>query len=273
MLKIMSRGWLNRGSTRRKLLGTALAAAAFAVCLPVPGYAETVDELVARNVAARGGAEAWRAVTSLKLTGKMDVGQGMTVPYVLEQKRPDKMRLEFVFDGTSTIQCYDGNAGWKLVPFRGRTNPEPLTGEEQREAADSADLYGLLFDYAARGHVVEILGQEPVEGRDAFKLKVTLPGGSVRWVYLDTETGLEVKLEALHTIAGRERRIETYYHDWQPKQGLLIARRQETRTEGSKESHLLTVETIRINPPIDDSRFALPATLEGDHGPTRKITS
>jgi hypothetical protein len=273
MMEIVSRGWLNRGSTRRKLLGTVLATAALAMCLPASGLAQTVDELVARNVAARGGEAAWRAVYSMRLTGKMDVGQGMRVPYVLEQKRPDKMRLDFVFDGETAVQCYDGTAGWKLLPFRGRTNPEPLTSEEQREAADSADLYGLLIDYAARGHTVELLGQEQVDGRDAYKLKVTMPGGSVRWVYPDAETGLEVKLEALRTLAGRERRIETFYHDWQPKQGLLIARRQETRTEGSKESQLLTVETIRINPPIDDSRFALPATIEGDHGPARKIPS
>ena len=242
---------------RNKVI-TVIAAAAFMLCLPALGSAQTVDELVARNVAARGGADVWRAVSSLQFTGKMDVGKGLLVPYVLEQKRPRKMRLEYVFDGATAVQASDGTAGWKITPFRGRTKPEPMIEAELREAVDSADLYGLLFDYARRGHTVQLLGRESVQGRDAFKLKVNLPGGAVRWVYLDAESGLEVKLEALRTLGGRERRVETYYRDWRTTEGLLIPRLQETQTEGEKDSHPLTVETVRVNPPLDDSRFAMP---------------
>jgi len=240
-------------------MSRTVLASALATCLPALGLAQTVDELVARNVAARGGAEAWRAVSSLRLTGQMDVGRGLLVPYVLEQKRPGKMRLEFTFDGETAVQCSDGKAGWKLAPFTGQETPEPLTEEELREAAGSADPYGPLFDHARRGHKVALLGREPVQGRDALKLKVTLPGGAVRWVYLDAGSGLEVKVDTLRTLGGRERRVETFYHDWQAAEGLLIPRRYETRTEGTKEAHLLTVESVRVNPPLDDSRFAMPA--------------
>jgi len=243
---------------KRKRLGAVLAAAAFAFWLPAPGLAQTVDELVARNVAARGGEKVWKAVSSLRLTGRMDVGKGMMVPYVLEQKRPGKMRLEFVFDEKTAVQCYDGKTGWKLRPFLNRILPEPMAGKELREAADTADLYGLLYDYAARGHVVELLGREPVEGRDAYKLKVTLPRGSVRWVYLDAGSGLEVKVETLRMLRGNDRRVETFYRDWKKEEGLLIPHRQETRTEGEKEFHILTVEKVLVNPPLDDSRFAIP---------------
>jgi hypothetical protein len=222
--------------------------------------ARLVKQLVARNVAARGGAEAWQSVSSLRLSGQMDLGQEMVVPYVLEQKRPDRMCLEFVFDGETAIQCNDGKSGWKIAPFRGRTTPEPMTEAELRETADSADLYGLLFDYAARGHKVELLGREPLEGRDAFKLKVTLPRGGVRWVYLDAETALEIKIETTRILAGRERRVDTFYYDWQEADGLLIARRQETSTQGDEESHFLTVDNVDVNPPLEDSRFAMPAS-------------
>jgi len=243
---------------KRKKWGTALAAVALAFLLPVLGRAQTVEELVARNVAARGGAKAWKGVSSLRLTGRMDVGKGMTVPYILEQKRPGKMRLEFVFDEKTAVEATDGKTGWKLRPFLNRTLPEPMTGEELREAADTADLYGLLFEYADRGHAVELLGREPVEGRDAYKLKVTLPRGSVRWVYLDAESGLEVKVETRRMLRGKDLRVETFYRDWKKAEGLLIPHRQETRTEGEKEFHLLTVEKAVVNPPIEDLRFAMP---------------
>ena len=231
------------------------------------GHGKVVDALIARNVAARGGAEAWRAASSLRLSGQMDLGQGMHVPYVIEQKRPGKMCLEFVFDDETAIQCVDGKTGWKLLPFRGRMTPEPMTESELRDIADTANLDGLLFDSAQRGHKVKLLEQVAVDGRDAFKLQVTLPGGAMRWVYIDVETALEVKLEAIRTVAGKERRVETLYSDWQATDGLLIARRQETLTEGDKESHFLTVTSVSVNPPLDDARFLMPAaTVDGSQG-------
>lgn len=232
--------------------------------------ARIVNGLVARNIAARGGLQAWQDVTSLRLTGRMDLGQGMVVPYVLEQKRPSKMCFEFVFDEQTALQCADGRSGWKVAPFRGRDIAEPMTKVELRETADSTDLYGLLYDYADRGTDVEVLGHETVGGRDAIKLKLTLAKGGVRWLYLDAQTALEIKMEALRTIAGHKRRVETVYSDWKEQNGLLIAHRQETTTEGDPKSHFLTVESVTVNPEIDDSRFAMPATASANHGSIKK---
>lgn len=240
---------------------TVLAAAALAWLAPVAGYAQSVDELLARNLAARGGAEAWRQVSTLQLTGRMEIGRDVTVPYVLEQKRPGKMRLEFEFDGDPVVQTYDGKAGWKLTPFLGRRDAQPMSAVELREAAGSSDPRGLLIDHAARGHKVELLGREQVDRRDAFKLKVTLPEGAVRWVYLDAETALEVKQEMRRKLGQRERLVETYFYDWQPTQGVLVAHRQETHTEGRKNTLPFLVQTVRVNLSLADERFGRPASL------------
>ncbi len=229
--------------------------------------ARVVQQLIERNTEARGGEAAWRAVNSLRLTGQMDLGQGLTVPYTLEQKRPGKMRLEFVFEDQSAVQATDGKAGWKISPFQGRMTPEPMVSAELAGAIDTADLYGMLFDYSARGHRIELEGHEMVAGLDTFKLKVTLPQGSVRWVYLDATTALEIKMDTLRQLSGRERLVETFYYDWKPAEGLLIPRRQDTWTEGDKESHFLTVERVTVNPQLDDSRFAMPANAKS--GPAR----
>lgn len=225
--------------------------------------ARFIKTLVARNVEARGGAEVWEDVESLRLTGQMDLGQGMIVPYVLEQKRPGKMCFEFEFDDETATQCADGKTGWKILPFRGRKIPEPMTEAELRETVDSSDPYGLLYDYLARDHDVELVGQEQIDGRDSFKLKVTLPKGAERWLYIDAETALEVKLETRRIVSGRQRRVDTVYSDWKATDGLLIARRQDTRTEGDEESHFLTVGSVSVNPTIDDSRFEMPTTGGG----------
>lgn len=221
------------------------------------------NALVAQNIEARGGEEAWQAVETLRLAGQMDLGQGMHVPYVIEQKRPGKMCLEFVFDEKTAVQCVNGERGWKLLPFRGRNQPEPMTEREHREMAGGADIDGLLFAAAERGNRIKLLGKEVVAGRPAAKLEVTLPGGTVRWIYIDEQTGLDLKLETTRVVRGKDRRVETFYYDWQETDGLLIPRRQETQTEGDDESHFLTVDSVVTNTPLNDSRFAPPATIVG----------
>ena len=111
-----------------------------------------VNSLVAQNIAARGGSDTWQAVESLRLAGQMDLGQGMHVPYVMEQKRPGKMCLEFVFDEETAVQCVNGESGWKLLPFRGRNKPEAMTEQEYNAMAGGADIDGLLFNAVDRGN-------------------------------------------------------------------------------------------------------------------------
>jgi hypothetical protein len=226
----------------------------------IGGHGRVVDDLISRNAAARGGADAWRAVSTLRLAGEMDLGQKLHVPYLLEQKRPGRMCLEFEFNGKKAVQCVNGKTGWKQLPFMGRTAPEPMTAAELQEIAGTVDPEGLLLDSYERGLHVELVGHETVDGRSTSKLQVTLPNGTLRWVYLDDETALEVKLEAMRKLRGRERLMETTYSDWTRVDGLLIPRRQETRYHGEAESHFITVENISVNPPIDDRRFAMPAS-------------
>lgn len=222
------------------------------------GHGRVVDALIVRNIEARGGADRWRGVSSLRFSGQMDLGQGMHVPYTLEQKRPGKMCVEFVFNEQTATQCVAGDSGWKLLPFRGRSTPEPMNEQELKEMADAAEIDGLLFNSADRGHQIKLVGHDLIDGKDVAKLEVTLRNGSIRWVYINMETALEIKMETKRILRGEEKLVETFYSDWKETDGLLIPRRQDTRTEGDAESHFLTVENVRVNPPIDDARFEMP---------------
>jgi len=226
--------------------------------------ARLIKAVVARHIDARGGEDAWQAVETLRLSGQMDLGQGMHVPYVMEQKRPGKMCLEFEFDDETATQCVDGEAGWKLLPFLGRSEPEAMTEKEFHAMADSATIDGILFSATKRGYKTEWLGTEVIAGRSTAKIQVTLPGGENRWIYIDEETGLDVKLDSMRMLRGQEHRVETFYYDWQETDGLMIPRRQETHTEGREGSSFLTVEGVITNPPLDDSRFSMPATAGGE---------
>jgi len=149
------------------------------------------------------------------------------------------------------------------LPFMGRKGAEPMTENEVLEVAVAADPRGLLIDSERRGIRVELLGHENLEGRSTAKLQVTLPGGARRWIYLDDETGLEIRLEAVRRLRGKERIMETTYSDWAELDGLLIPRRQDTSYRNLDETHFVTVDTINVNPPITDDRFVMPGATHG----------
>lgn len=231
--------------------GAAPAAAAAVVAPPV-------DEIVARHVRARGGLEAWRAVRSMRLSGRMDVGKGLQVPFTLQLKRPRKMRLEFLFDGQMVVQAFDGKAGWKRRPYLGRDGYELFKAQELEAAAGQAELDGPLIDYRAKGHRVVLLGRETVEGREAFKLAVTLSTGTVRHIYLDAESALEVKVDGSRRLRGKDHGMQTFYRDYRAVEGLLVPHTLETRVDGAPGSNKLLVDGVEINPDLAEGLFAPP---------------
>jgi len=231
--------------------------------LAAPASAQTAGEVVGRNVEARGGLERWRAVHSLRYVGRMDIGRGLEVPFRLELKRPRKMRLEFEFQGKTVVQAYDGRAGFKLTPYMGREQPEPLSAEELEAAAGQAELDGPLLDHEAKGHQVELLGQEPVEGRDAFRLAVTVGGGVVRQLLLDAESGLDVKLEGTRRLRGKDYRVDTFFREYRSVDGLMLPFVVETRLEGAPSSQKLTIQRVEVNPLLDEGRFTNPQSAAG----------
>lgn len=222
------------------------------------GHGKVIDALIERNITARGGANVWRDVTTIRLSGQMDLGKGMHAPYVMEQKRPGKMCLEFIFNKEKAIQCINGKSGWKVLPFQGRNMAESMTSSELKQIVDMAEIDGLLFDSDKRGHKITLAAKEQIDGRNVFKLQLELPEGAIRWVYIDEESALDIKLEMKRMLRGKERLVETNYTDWRNVDGLLIPHRQETRIKGSAMSNFITVESVRVNTPIDDSRFKMP---------------
>jgi hypothetical protein len=221
----------------------------------------TAAQLVDKNVAAKGGLQAWRAVQTLSFSGKMDVGgkSKTQLPFVLEKKRPRKTRVELAFANDTSVQVYDGANGWKFRPYLGRRTVEPYSPEELKAAAFESELDGPLVDYAAKGNKVEFEGVDKVETHDAYKLKVTLKGGQVQHVWLDAGTFLEVKLEGTPRRMDRKMRpVWIYLRDYKSVNGLMVPYTIETAVEGNKATHGMFIEKVVVNPTLDDSRFAKP---------------
>ncbi|MFM0389509.1 outer membrane lipoprotein-sorting protein [Paraburkholderia dipogonis] len=232
--------------------GTAQAAAASHL-----GAAQIVE----RNVAARGGLQAWHAVNTITMSGQIDAGgkKSTRLPFTMTMKRPNKSRFEIRFNEQTAFQVYDGARGWKVRPFLGRDEVEPYTPAEAKSAAASADLEGPLIDYASKGSRVDALGMESVEGHRAYVLKLTTKDNTSRRIWIDASSFLELKIDGEpRKLDGRMHDVAIFYRDYKKENGLVIPHTLETAVSGVKPTHKLTIDHVAVNPPADDTLFAKP---------------
>jgi len=220
--------------------------------------AQTAEELVSKNIQAKGGIDKIKAVNTVAMNGKIYV-QGITAEISQEQKRPNMLRQNFTVQGMTQVQAYDGTTAWQIRPFNGRKDPELMGEDEARGLIEQADIDGPLVDYASKGNKVEYLGHDTVDGDDAYKLKVTLKNGDIIYYYLDPDTYLEVKTEKQEFIRGNVRETEQELGSYKQVAGVYYPYSLEGGTKGNPGDHVrITMDKIEVNVPIDDSLFKVP---------------
>lgn len=220
--------------------------------------AQTVDEIIAKNLDARGGKDKIKAVKSLRMAGKIVMGQGMEAPFTLELARPNKMRNEFTFQGMTGIQAFDGKTGWTVMPFMGKKEPEAVSGDDVKNLEDQADFDGALVDYKDKGHQVELLGKEILEGTPVYKIKVTKKNGDVESHYLDAEQYLEIRVDGKSKVRGQEVEAETTLGDYKEVGGLIFPFSIQSKQKGAPGGVSITFDKIEVNPDLPASRFEMP---------------
>lgn len=228
------------------------------ILLAVPASAQTADEIIGKYIHTIGGMEKIEALKMLRRTGKLTGGGGFEAAVVQENKRPDMVREEFSLQGLTGINAYDGKTGWKIEPWQGKKDPELLGEEELKSIVEDSDFDGPLINYRQKGNRVEFVGMEPVEGTDAYKLKVTHKNGDVSYYFMDTDYYVPIKIETQRMIRGAEQYFETSLGDYKEVAGVYLPHSIETHVKGSPNSQKITYDKIEANLPIDDRRFGLP---------------
>jgi len=226
--------------------------------------AVSVDELIAKNAAARGGLDKIQAIKSLKTEGKLRFVGGFgtfDLTLVQYQKAPDAVRNEATVQGLTQVQAWDGKEAWQISPFQGRKDPERMSEDDAKSLADDAAIAGSLINYQARGAKIEYLGTEDVDGTLAHKLKVSLKSGNVEYVYLDPDAYLEIRMVAQRKVRGSESESTTDYGDYEQVDGVYFPFSITTQNKGDGQQ-LITIEKAQANVDVDDKQFAFPAAAK-----------
>lgn len=224
-------------------------------------HALTVDELVAKNIEARGGLEAIRAIQSIKSTGRMNFSGGdfsIDLGIVSINERDAKLRMEASIQGLTQVTAYDGKDAWTINPFQGRRDPERMSAEDAKGLQVQADFDGPLVDWKAKGHQVEYLGTEDVDGTEAHKLKISLKNGDVQYRYLDPDYFLEILVVDQSKRRGVETEMETELGNYEKVGGVYLPFAMESGPKGGRRGQKITVEKAEVNVEIDDALFAFP---------------
>ncbi len=239
--------------------GTQVVTVALATLL-LPAYApaQTVDEIVAKHLAARGGREALAAVKTLRMSGHATAGPGREAIVRREVARPGRIRTEFVFQGTTGIYAFDGKQGWRVSPLDGSLDAEMLPDDEALASAEQADIEGPLVDWKAKGHKVERVGTASLPGGPAHELRLTLKSGAVRRVFVDAATGFIVRIESTRRVRGHDVALETDFGDYRKTDGVAFPHSIEGSTRGRPNRLRIVVDSVEVNPRLDASRFQMP---------------
>ena len=211
--------------------------------------AQTVDQIIARNLKARGGVNRIAALQTQSMTGTLGFAPNPGEPFHVEMKRPGKLHQEISINHDQFTQVSDGTAGWTL---RANAAPAPMSPQQVKDLQGSADIEGPLFHYQEKGNRVELAGKDNVEGHDAYKLLITMKDGTERTDYIDSKTYLELKWEG--TVGGQK--MESYFHDYRKVKGLAYAFAIDSSGPNFKQK--LIFNRIEVNIDLPDSRFTKP---------------
>jgi len=223
----------------------------------------TVDEIVARHIEARGGAQKLAALQNLRVSGKAFFGGGedptITADFAQVRRRPNQIRTEVTLQGLTAIDAYDGQQSWSVDPFQGRKDPFRTTADEARGLAQDADLEGALVRWREKGNQVSYLGTEDVDGTPAHKLRIALKDGDVQYVYVDPDYFLEIRRVSERRIRGSERVSETDFGAYAQIDGVWVPTSIESGRKGGPKTQRFTIESAEGNVQVDDVLFRFPA--------------
>ena len=215
--------------------------------------AQSVDQIVAKNIEARGGIEKLRSVQTVKTTGKL-IGGGREMPMTIWVKRPNMLRQERTLPDRTVTVGFDGTTVWGLDSTIGKA--QEMTGPQADATRDDADIDPMLLDYKQKGHRIELVGQEKIDGQPVHHLRITRKNGKTSEYFVSADTGLDVRIVDTFDQGGMKMEVRTDLSNYQTVDGMQLpfTIKQFSNDKLAVEFNL---EKVEFNTPVDDEMFRM----------------
>ena len=214
----------------------------------------TADEIIAKNIAAKGGADKLRAVTSVRTSGHAKSARG-TATLTMWTKRPSSMRQEIVTEGRTTVTGFDGTTLWAINPMLGPQAREVKGPAADRAREEASDFDSALLDYKEKGNTVEVVS---AAAGAPFHLRVTKKNGKLQDIYLNATTYLEEKVTSQVDQGLRKGIVTTELSNYKQVDGMMVPFTIRQIVNGQIEGEII-YERVQFNLPITDDLFKMPA--------------
>jgi len=215
----------------------------------------SLDEVLTKYYQATG-IEKMKEWKTLTMIGKSTT-QGMEFPVTIILKRPGKMRTEVEIQGMKMLQVLGGEAGWTVMPWSGSTDPQDMTSDEVKAMKDQADFEGPLYHWKEKGHKVELIGKEEMEGSSVYKIKITKADGNIETYFIDTENFVPLKISSITKFQGNETESETNPGNYKEVNGAMMPFSMENKLKGQTVSNVV-IDKYEVDKEVDDNLFVKP---------------
>ncbi len=215
--------------------------------------AQSVDDVINKHIEARGGKDKLIALKSLYMEGLRQM-MGTDVPVKVTIVQGKLFRTDFEFGSNAGYSIVTPNEGWSFIPMRSQ-KADPIPQDALNTMQGQLDIAGPLIDYTSKGNKVELQGKENIDGKEAYKIKLTLADGKQATYYIDIKTDLLIQAKQMRKdMTGKETEVITNYSDYKSFDGIMfpqtIASPGNGMTAGST-----TFDTIVLNKVIDESQY------------------
>ncbi len=221
-------------------------------------FAQTADEIVNKYLAAIGGKENLAKLKTLKLNCSVEFAPGMKAPITMYYINNECMRVEVEVQGMKILSAVEGDSGWSINPMSGKKDAERMNADEIKESKEQMDLTGALFNYKEKGHTVELIGKDDMEGTEVYKLKISKKNGDLEYDYIDATTFLKLKETTTHKFNDKEVSGDVLLSDYRKAGDIMFPFAMENRQAGESQGQALIVGSVEVNPTIDRSIFKMP---------------
>jgi hypothetical protein len=217
----------------------------------------TLDKVLSNYYKAIGGLASWQSIYTLAIRGKL-LSQKREFRTTARYMRPDKCRIEYNIGGKLVVQAYNGDSGWEQNPLSDKPSPKILNPERTNYLKDRCDIESPLIDYAGKNRKVTLEGIEQVDGKAAYKIKVTYPSGNFQYYFIDSAEFLPIKMIGFYAAGGSELAMMTRFGDYRKTGNIVVPFRLAIDKKGGGPHEDYVVDSVTVNPKLDPSIFNMP---------------